>query len=343
MKNKIIQLVLLLLLIGNAQHASARSAPIKETITTINTEQSDNHLMKKNPVLLIALLLLFTFGFQSVLGQDDLSVSAKVQLDNIAKIQKEVDNGTANYSASSPEASWLKRATTKEERDRFYERFEPNATEKKKFDEVLNALAKSLSKKGGSAVKEEIPVAMGFVIDEIKKIREQVEEFGDDDAYLVTPSEGEWLLRALSAKERERWAKSFFKSSEAGKTKAYQELDALSISAAKKLPDYTPGNQNFAFHNKAEETMMKAALKNSASLTVHKIGQFHGEWQIAKNDLDIPVSRYKQGYIWARDSKDDFAFCHLYQVNIIQDYAGGGKYGASYAKFLGDTLFGCPK
>jgi hypothetical protein len=30
-------------------------------------------------------------------------------------------------------------------------------------------------------------------------------------------------------------------------------------------------------------------------------------------------------------------------VNIIQDYAGEGIYGAIYALFINDALFGCPQ
>jgi hypothetical protein len=88
--------------------------------------------------------------------------------------------------------------------------------------------------------------------------------------------------------------------------------------------------------------MMKAALENSATLKIHKIGLYHGTWQIDKNNLGIPNARYKQGYIWVRDTADDHPYCHLYQVNIIQNYAGGGTYAASSARFIGDTLFGCP-
>jgi hypothetical protein len=88
--------------------------------------------------------------------------------------------------------------------------------------------------------------------------------------------------------------------------------------------------------------MMKGTLRNLSTLKIHKIGLFHGNWQISKDDYGLPNARYKQGYIWVRDTTDDHPYCHLYQVNIIQDYAGGGTYAASYARFLDDTLFGCP-
>ncbi len=61
-----------------------------------------------------------------------------------------------------------------------------------------------------------------------------------------------------------------------------------------------------------------------------------------ENELGIPKARYKQGYVWVRVTSDDHPYCHLYQINIIQDYAGGGTYGASYAKFLDNNLSGCP-
>ncbi len=88
--------------------------------------------------------------------------------------------------------------------------------------------------------------------------------------------------------------------------------------------------------------MMKGTLGNLATLKIHKIELAQSNWLISKNDFGLSMARYKQGYIWVRDTTDDHPYCHFYQINIIQDYAGGGTYGASYARFLDNTLFGCP-
>ncbi len=190
---------------------------------------------------------------------------------------------------------------------------------------------------------DEMDFRLTFFLEEIAKTQKSVERYNPDDyLYLVSGgSESEWLLRAVSMREREKWAKDWLKKPIEQK-KFAEALDALSASAARKMPDYTPGAKNFAFRNAAEEKMMKATLKNAATLEIIKIGLFHGNWQISKNDYGLPNARYKQGFIWVRNTADDHPYCHLYQVNIIQDYAGGGTYAASYARFLGDTLFGCP-
>jgi hypothetical protein len=85
---------------------------------------------------------------------------------------------------------------------------------------------------------------------------------------------------------------------------------------------------------------MKAALKN-ATLKIHKIGLNQANWLIDKDYFGLPTSRYKQGMIWARNSADDHPYCKFYYVNIIQDYAGGGTYRASYALYIEETLAGC--
>jgi hypothetical protein len=46
--------------------------------------------------------------------------------------------------------------------------------------------------------------------------------------------------------------------------------------------------------------------------------------------------------VWARSTLNDHPYCRIYWINIIQDYAGGGTYGASYAYFVNDELAGCP-
>ncbi len=190
---------------------------------------------------------------------------------------------------------------------------------------------------------DEMDFRLTFFLEEIAKTQKSVDRYNPDDyLYLVSGgSESEWLLRAISMREREKWAKDWLKKPFEQK-KFTEALDALSASAAKKMPIYTPGAQNFAFRNAEEEKMMKATLKNAATLEIIKIGLFHGNWQISKNDFGLPNARYKQGFIWVRNTADDHPYCHLYQVNIIQDYAGGGTYAASYARFLGDTIFACP-
>ena len=109
----------------------------------------------------------------------------------------------------------------------------------------------------------------------------------------------------------------------------------------KKLPEYLPKPNQFELRDAAIEQMMKAKLKNAPTLKISKIGVLHANWQIEKNDLGIPVNRYREAFIWGKDSSDDHPYCHVYGFVIQQDYAGGGTYGATYAYVNTDVLFGC--
>jgi hypothetical protein len=181
-----------------------------------------------------------------------------------------------------------------------------------------------------------------FFIKEIAKAKEEVESYTPaDKMYLVSAgASSEWLLRAVSPRARQEFLTKW--SETKGVNTLVPPLDNLNVSAAKMLPTYKPNPAGLAVHNPVEERMMKATLENLSSLTILKIGLYERAWLIDKNDLGIPTARYKHGHIWARDKNDDHQFCHVYSVNIIQDYAGGGTYGESYARLIEDTLFGCP-
>lgn len=53
----------------------------------------------------------------------------------------------------------------------------------------------------------------------------------------------------------------------------------------------------------------------------------------------IPVERYKEGFIWVQNATDYHIYYHLYQVGIIQKYAGGGTYGGAFAIYVGNNIF----
>jgi len=177
-------------------------------------------------------------------------------------------------------------------------------------------------------------------MDNIAEKQKQVEAFDPNTKlYLASASTYDYLLFAVSPRARAEWLSG---DSLEFKPNLDPVLDALAASAAKKLPIYIPNASLFAFHNPLEERMMKGEMGNLAALKIHKLGLAHSTWQISKNEIGIPTARFKRGYAWVRVTTEDHPYCRLYQVNIIQDYAGGGTYGESYAKFLDNTLFGCP-
>lgn len=200
--------------------------------------------------------------------------------------------------------------------------------------------------------EESIPVNIlfSYQLDEIQKAKLDIDKYvasPKDRLYLVDYAGTEWLKRAVSAKTRKKYYSDFLASQteeiRKNATDMFDKaLQPLAASAANGLKTYLPGDQYFVFRNSKEEDMMKSKLKNISSLKIHKIGLFHENWQIEKNNFNEIIKRYKKGYIWAHDSSDDYVYCHLYWVNILQDYSGGGTYGATYASFVEDTLFGCP-
>lgn len=193
-----------------------------------------------------------------------------------------------------------------------------------------------------ASADDEMDFRLKFFLDEITKAQRSVDEYTPEEKiYLVGGGEYDWLLRAVSPKAREEWSQKWLNKPNE-RNKFNSALDALAASAAKKLPLYQANPKSYNFHNPAEEKMMKGTLENLASLKIFKIGLNQANWLIDKNDLGIPTARYKNGMLWVRDSADDHLYCRFYYVNIIQDYAGGGRYGASYAKFTGGELAGCP-
>lgn len=187
---------------------------------------------------------------------------------------------------------------------------------------------------------------LNVMLGDIGTAKEEVDTYTrEGKMYLVSSPSAPWLLRAVSQKAREEFAvdKKFndWRKANAG-NKFDTALDALAASAAKKLPAYIPNNNNFAYRDAALEQMMKARLKNPATLKQFKIGLFHAAWVIEKNDSGLPANRYREAYIWAKDSADDHNYCHLYGFVVQQDYAGGGTYGATTVYLNTDALFGCP-
>ena len=178
--------------------------------------------------------------------------------------------------------------------------------------------------------------------DEVKEVRRSAED-ADSVLELIIAQKQEWVLRAISPKEREefftKWGelmspedKQFFTT----------ELDGISAAITQKISQKKPNPSLFTLHNPADEKMMRGELASTPGLIIHKIGMSRTTWAIGKNEWGLIINRYKQGTAWVRNPASDDPFCRLYDVNIIQDYAGGGTYGASYASSVGVSYAPCP-
>lgn len=273
-------------------------------------------------------------------------------LAEIETVRKEVEAGTINKSnwneyENERKSSWIKEAFSKKRRDAVYNNYGSsyyNEKDKQAAEAAYGALAEVAAKQG-MVFEEPLPAVLQFVLDEIVKVTEQVASYHPQkDAFIVNPHDGQWLKRAVSMKEREKWLSEFFKYGDPDGVKEtfLKKLDKLSEVGKKIIPTFKPNPKNFSVHNAAEEILMKNELGDLSKIRIYQIGLAQSNWDIQKNGLGIPEKRFKVGYAWGQDSTDDHSYCKLYQVNIIQDYSGAGTYGASYAVYLENWLTGCP-
>lgn len=173
--------------------------------------------------------------------------------------------------------------------------------------------------------------------DGIRKVQKLVDEY-DPATKSTMGTYSEYALYAVSRKEREKWLRE--KNAMEFKENVDALLAPLAASLAKRLPTYIP--KLYTVRNAAEEAMMRKVLTNTARYKIYGIGLEQSAWLVSKNSLGIPTARYKHGMIYLRDTESDHPYCYATYVNIIQDYTGGGTYGASYPKIVQDELVGCP-
>jgi len=87
---------------------------------------------------------------------------------------------------------------------------------------------------------------------------------------------------------------------------------------------------------------MLAEMSDVPGMKVFKIGLNQANWVIDKNELGIPKARYKHGLIYGRNPASEDPFCRVWYINVVQDYAGGGTYGATEARYIQKELIACP-
>jgi hypothetical protein len=191
---------------------------------------------------------------------------------------------------------------------------------------------------------KEVDARISLFLDDVKATRNDIESYTyATRTSLVSGKNYDWLLRAISPSER----KEFFDKwgslmSPEIRTTFVTELDAINAAALIKAPQHIASNKTFMVRNPAEEKLMKAEMSDVPGLVVYKIGLAAATWKIGTNDYGIPQNRFKYGMIWGRNPDSDHPFCRFWYVNIIQDYAGAGTYGASYAKYVDTEIAGCP-
>ncbi|HYJ90436.1 MAG TPA: hypothetical protein VEV84_03945 [Pyrinomonadaceae bacterium] len=187
----------------------------------------------------------------------------------------------------------------------------------------------------------------GVFLDDIKKKQEEAAAYTgpQDKIYYVSETQDDYIKLAVSKSRRDKWfadKKMNDYRADAACNKLDPALDELATIVAKTIPLYVPEQGKYAIHNAAEEALMKSKVTDIADLKVFRIGLASANWNIEKNDIGIPTDRYKYGLIYAKPLKTDDPYCRMIFVNIVQDYAGGGTYGASYGNFIKSEIAGCP-
>lgn len=180
--------------------------------------------------------------------------------------------------------------------------------------------------------------------EDIAETRKEAEEFkpGMRDYYVSTLSDrqNKFLEAALSKSRRQDWYKDA--NLDAVKSGCMDKLlDDLAKVAHKTLPGYT-GPAGYTLGTAAEKKLLLGAINDIAGAKVLKVGLKQPNWLIDKNDYGLPTARYKHGVIWAQYPNNDTGYCWIFWVNLLQDYSGGGTYGASYGNYISRAVAGCP-
>jgi hypothetical protein len=184
-----------------------------------------------------------------------------------------------------------------------------------------------------------------YHVEELAKFKKKLDEWVPADSYFPSPvSNDDYAVLALSPTERTAWLKDHkaLDVRDTPNNKLDAAFDSLKESLIRRIPDNKVDPKAFAFHNLGEEKMIVTDMSSVSGIKVYKTGLSEANWLIDKNDYGLPTARYKHGMLWGRNPNAEDQFCRIWYVNIIQDYSGGGTYGASYAKYTGKELVACP-
>ena len=184
--------------------------------------------------------------------------------------------------------------------------------------------------------------AYGVWLEDMKTTLREAEEYkpGLRDYYVqdFNDRRNKYLEAAISPSVRREW----FGDMETEERKCFIPVfDAIAAAAKKTLPTYH-ATSTYVAAGAVDRKLMLGVIEGVTKATIFKVALAPGTWEIGKDSYNFPVSRYKYGEIWLKWPNTDDGFCRIFYVNIVQDYAGGGRYGGSYARHVDDEPAGCP-
>jgi hypothetical protein len=183
------------------------------------------------------------------------------------------------------------------------------------------------------------------ILSEIAVAKTNAQNFnGGDDGLYNCSGCYQYYFNAVSANERKDWFDRMtgFNSDVESVKKINAAFDDLKTVCASKISLLKIPTWHWTYSASGLETVMKNHLKNSSSLTIHKIGCGDADWQIEKNALGVPLYRYKRTYMWIKNPTSDHPYCKSLTYVIKQDYSGGGAYGGSTVSEYYEQICGCP-
>jgi hypothetical protein len=276
--------------------------------------------MKMKFFTIIILTIVLSFGFQII------SAQFPINLPKLPKIKKEKPKAEQPSEQQTPPQQT--NSTTDNNQS-------GSSSDNRAADKKTAAWLDGCSEKGWWITAH---------LDHIAQQQKEVEEYtpADRNSLISSPTNDNYLLYAVSPKAREEWLKNAKSLDLKDCPKLVTAFDKLAAAAAKQLPTYKADLLDYKVHNPAEEKLMRGVYRRIADFKIYSVGLAQSNWLIDKDDYGLPIARFKRGAVYLKDTTDDHPYCYLSYVNVIQDYAGGGTYGASYARFTRDELVGCP-
>lgn len=178
--------------------------------------------------------------------------------------------------------------------------------------------------------------------DAYKTLREAEEYKPGERTYYVrelSDRRNEYLLAGISPSFRKDWLSSHH-TPEKDTHCIVPLFDEIGAAAKRTLQNFRP--TSYKSHDSSEEGLIKDAVKERIpDAEIIDVGTKAASWEIEKLSNGMPKERYKYGMAWVKSAKFDDGFCRIVHVNIIQDYAGGGTYADSKARYINMIPAGC--